>query len=156
MRKGVSWKVLIFSFILVFAVAFTGSLFTSGNVKSQWYLDNKPSFTPPNWIFAPVWTLLYVLISLSLYFVWTKAKKTEKGKIAIVFGINLLANVLWSYLFFEIKNPLLAFLDIILILTTIILMIFTVGKIDKKAGWLLVPYLLWVIFASFLNFGFLL
>ncbi len=155
MKKGINWKLLVVSLIIVFAVSFIGSLFTFGNTNSSWYLENKPSFTPPNWIFGPVWTLLYFLIALSLYFAWIKAKKNEKKKVAIVFGLNLAANALWSYLFFEIKNPLLSFLDIITILATIIAMIFVAGKIDKKAGWLLVPYLLWVSFASILNFGFL-
>lgn len=155
MKKRGNWKVLVVSLIIVFTISFVGSLFTSGNKDSSWYLENKPSFTPPSIVFPIVWPILYFLIALSLYFVWIKANKSEKKKVAVIFGINLIANALWSYLFFEIRNPLLSFIDIIIILISIIGMMFIAGKIDKKAVWLLVPYLLWVGFAGVLNFGFL-
>lgn len=157
MKKGVrkiNWKVLIASLLIVFAISFVGSLFTSGNINSPWYLENKPSLTPPSIVFPIVWPILYFLIALSLYFTWIKAKKNEKIKAAIVFGINLIANALWSYLFFGTKNSLLSFIDIIIILVTIVGMIFVAGRIDRKAGWLLVPYLLWVSFATMLNLAF--
>jgi tryptophan-rich sensory protein len=156
MKKGINWKVLIISLIIVFGISFIGSLFTLGNADSSWYLEEKPGFTPPSWVFGPVWTILYFLIALSLYFVWIKAKKNEKKKVAAVFGINLVANALWSYLFFGIRNPGLAFIDILIILASIVAMIAITGKIDRKAAWLLVPYLLWVGFASVLNLGFVL
>ncbi len=155
MKKRVNWKVFIVILLIVFGITSIGILFTSGNTDSEWYLENKPSFTPPNFVFPIVWPVIYFLIALSLYFSWIKAKKEEKKKVAMVFGINLIANVLWSYLFFEIQNPLLAFIDILIILGTIIGMIFISGKIDKKAGLILIPYLLWVGFASILNLAFL-
>lgn len=156
MKKRFNWKVLILSLIIVFGISFIGSLFTTGNTDSSWYLDNKPSFTPPNWIFGPVWTILYLLIALSLYFVWIKAKRDEKRKVAIVYGINLIANALWGYLFFGIQNPLLSFIDILIIFFSIIAMMVIAGKIERKSGWMLIPYLLWVGFASVLNLFFLL
>ncbi len=152
--KKTNWKVLVVSLLIVFAISLIGSLFTSGNTNSSWYLENKPSFTPPNFVFPIVWPILYFLIALSLYFAWIKAKKNEKKKVAVVFGINLIANALWSYLFFGIKNPLLSFMDILVILGSIIAMIFVAGRIDKKAGWLLVPYLIWVSFATIMNLAF--
>ncbi len=154
MKKRINWNVLIVSLLIVFAISFVGSLFTSGNTNSPWYLESRPSFTPPNFVFPIVWPIFYFLIALSLYFAWIKAKKNEKMKVAIVFGINLIANALWSYLFFGIKNPLLSFIDILIILVTIVGMIFVAGRIDRKAGWLLVPYLLWVGFATILNLAF--
>lgn len=154
MKKGINWKVLIASLVIVFAISFIGSLFTSGNTNSSWYLENKPSFTPPSIVFPIVWPILYFLMALSLYFTWIKAKKSEKMKVATIFGINLIANALWSYLFFGIKNPLLSFIDIIIIFATIVGMIFVAGRIDRKAGWLLVPYLIWVSFATILNLAF--
>ncbi len=150
------WKILSVCLLIVFGISFIGSLFTAGNIDSSWYKENKPSFTPPGWIFGPVWTILYFLIALSLYFAWTKSGKKDKKKIVAVFGVNLVANTLWSYLFFGIRNPLLAFLDILLILITIFPMIFLAGRIDRKAGWMLVPYLLWVCFASIINLAFVL
>ncbi len=154
MEKRINWKVLIVSFLIVFGIAFVGSLFTSKNTESSWYLENKPSFTPPNFLFPIVWSLLYFLIALSLYFSWTKSKKKDKIKIITAFGINLVANALWSYLFFVAKNPLFAFFDLLIIFSTIIWMIFITKKIDKKAGIILIPYLLWVCFAGILNLAF--
>ena len=156
MKKRVNWKVLIISLAIVFGISLIGGLFTSGNTDSSWYTQNKPSFNPPNWVFGPVWTVLYILIALSLYFVWIKAKRNEKKKVALIFGINLIANALWSYLFFEARNPSLAFIDLLAIFGTIIGMMIVSGKIEKKSAWLLVPYLLWVAFAGILNFSFVL
>ena len=156
MKKENDWKVLVIILIIVFGISFIGSSFTSGNTDSPWYLDNKPSFTPPNWVFGPVWTILYISIAISLYFAWTNAKNDEKKKIALIFGINLIANALWSYLFFGIQNPLSAFINLLVIFGTIIGMIFIAGKIDKKAGWILIPYLIWVGFAGALNLAFVL
>jgi tryptophan-rich sensory protein len=156
MEKRITYKVLIISCVAVFAIAFIGGLFTSGNTNSSWYLENKSSITPPGFVFPIVWNILYFLIALSLYFAWTGSKKSEKGIIMLSFGANLILNALWSLLFFEMKNPLIALIDLIFLWGTIVWMIFVVGRIDKKAGWMLVPYLLWVSFASILNFSFML
>jgi translocator protein len=153
MKKRVDWKVLIISFLIVFLiVAGIGSLFTSGETDSEWYASTRSNITPPNWVFPIAWNILFVLIALSLYFVWTSANKNEKKIITIVYGLNFLFNILWSFFFFRLKNPLLGFFDIILVVVTIIAMIFVSWKINKKAAWLLVLYLLWVSFASVLNF----
>jgi translocator protein len=150
-------KVIIFLICLavVFSAGFIGSVFTSGNVNGEWYQMNKPQITPPNFVFPIVWNILFFLIALSLFFAWTKAKKGEKKKVALVFALNLILNVLWSILFFGLRRPDFAFADLILLWATIILMIFVAGRIDKKAGWLLAPYLLWVTFAGILNCLFL-
>jgi len=148
----INWKLLIILAIVV-SVSFIGSLSTSGNTDSQWYLENKPSFTPPNIVFPIIWPALYLQIAMSLYFSWKKAKK--KKIIITAYGTNLAANALWSWLFFGIKNPLLAFIDILAILGTAVWMIYISGRLDKKAGWMLVPYLLWTGFAATLNFMFL-
>jgi tryptophan-rich sensory protein len=149
-------KVIIFLICLavVFSAGFIGSVFTSGNVSGEWYQMNKPQITPPGFIFPIVWNILFFLIALSLFLAWTKAKKKEKKKVTFVFGVNLVLNLLWNVLFFGLRKPGFAFADLILLLVTIILMIFVAGRIDRKAGWLLVPYLLWVTFAGVLNFLF--
>lgn len=152
MKKRIYWKVLITSFLIVFVVvAGIGSLFTSGETDSDWYLSTKTRITPPNWVFPVVWNALFILISLSLYFVWVNSNNKEKKIIALVYGINFLFNIFWSFLFFKMKNPVLAFVDILFVLGTIVMMIFVSGKIDKKASWFLVPYFFWVCFASVLN-----
>lgn len=147
----INWKALILSLVIVYAIAIIGSIFTSPVTDSDWYESIKPSITPPNWIFPIVWNILFFLIALSLYFAWVNAKRNQKKKIAIVFGINFFLNILWSILYFSLKNPLYAFYDLILLEGSIIAMIFITYKIDKKAAYLLAPYLLWVGFAGVLN-----
>jgi len=150
MKKKINWKTLIVSFIIVYLVAAAGSFFTAGNTSGEWYDSIKPSITPPGWVFPIVWNILFFLIALSLYFSWMAAK--EKKKIAFVFGINFILNISWSYFYFFLKNPALAFADIILLEGSIIAMILVAHKTSKKAAYLLIPYLLWVGFATLLNY----
>lgn len=148
--KKVNYLVLISCLIVVFLVAYIGSMFTSDSVNSDWYNSIKPAITPPNFVFPVVWTTLFVLIGLSLYLVWQKSK--NKKKIILIYGLNFVLNIVWSYLYFGLRNPAGSFAEIFLLDASIVLMISTSWKIDKKAAWLLVPYLLWVTFAAFLNF----
>ncbi len=147
----IKWGVLIASLIIVYLIAGIGSIFTSKSIASEWYKSIKPGITPPSYVFPIVWNLLFFLIALSLYFAWINAKK-EKLKIAVVFGINLVLNALWSLLFFKLQNPFYAFVDLILILASIIAMIFITYRINKTSAYLLIPYLLWVSFAGILNY----
>ncbi len=145
-------KVFIISLIVVFAVALIGSAFTSGRTSGEWYESIRPEITPPNYVFPIVWSILFFLIAVSLYLSWINAKnKREKSKIAIYFGINFVLNILWSFLYFYLQNPSLAFFEIILLEISIGLLIFKTYKIKPLAGYLLVPYFLWVGFASILN-----
>lgn len=152
MKKKVNVKVLVLSLFIVYAVAFVGSLFTSPNTGIDWYESIKPSITPPNWVFLVVWNILFFLIALSLYFSWTSAKKKEKSKVAWVFATNLILNILWSAIFFGLRKPTFAFVELLLLWISIILMISTTHKINKLSSYLLWPYLLWVTFAGVLNF----
>ncbi|MFA6007548.1 MAG: TspO/MBR family protein [Candidatus Shapirobacteria bacterium] len=123
-----------------------GSIFTISSVKT-WYVTDlvKPSFNPPSWLFGPVWTTLFLLMGVALYLVW------QRKKISKWFWIQLLLNILWSVLFFGVKRPDLAFLEIVVLWIAILKTILEFGKVNKKAGRLLWPYLLWVSFAAFLN-----
>ncbi|HLD36997.1 MAG TPA: TspO/MBR family protein [Candidatus Nanoarchaeia archaeon] len=151
--KGISWKVLVLSLIIVYLAALIGSLFTSSSVKSEWYQQIKPGITPPSYIFPIVWNILFFLIALSLYFAWTNSRnKSDRKKIAGVFAANLMLNVLWSALFFGMKNPLAGFIDIILLWLSIIFMIAATWKISRASAYLLIPYFLWVSFAAVLNY----
>lgn len=151
MKKRLNWKVLIISLIIVYAVAFIGSLFTSSNVDSEWYESIKPEITPPNYVFPIVWNILFFLIALSLYFAWASAKKKDKNKILIVFGINFALNILWSILYFSLQNPFASFIELIFLWFSILAMMFVTYRINKIASYLLVPYLVWVGFAGVLN-----
>lgn len=124
-----------------------GSFFTISAIPSWYATLSKPFFSPPNWIFGPVWTILYILMGVSLYLVWLKKK------VPTVFWVQLILNAVWSIIFFGIKNPALALVDIAAFWIAIVLTIKTFYKINKVAGNLLIPYLLWVSFAAFLNYN---
>ncbi|MBN2458512.1 tryptophan-rich sensory protein [Candidatus Woesearchaeota archaeon] len=143
------WK-LVISISLPFLASFIGGLFTASSV-STWYVTlAKPSFNPPSWLFGPVWTMLYLLMGISLYLVWiTKYDKTS----FMLFGIQLFLNALWSILFFGVKTPMYAFIEIILLWVAILMTAIYFYKINKISAYLLIPYLLWVSFAAVLNFS---
>ena len=147
----------IFIFIIACEiVGAIGSIFTIPNIP-LWYASlTKPFFSPPNWVFGPVWTLLFLLMGIALYIIWViKEKKLlEKRFYAISwFKIQFAFNVLWSYLFFGLRNPFLGFIGIIFLWLSIVITIIYFYKINKTAAYLMVPYLLWVSFASLLNFS---
>lgn len=143
---------LLISILVCLIIGFTGSLATTPAIPTWYQTLNKPLFSPPNWIFAPVWTTLYILMGVSLYLIWKKGFKNKKNKIAIQFFlIQLGLNLMWSFLFFGFQNPLLAFFEIIILWGAILLTIVKFYKISKVSAYLLLPYILWVSFASFLN-----
>ena len=113
----------------------------------------KPSFNPPNWIFAPVWSMLYVMMGVAAGLVWNRidSEKEIVKKALVFFAIQLALNALWSYLFFGLKNPMLAGIEIILMWLMIFETYTQFVKINKIAGYLFIPYLLWVSFATVLN-----
>jgi len=152
-KKGKRFLIFIACLIIVYLVAGIGSIFTTAETKGDWYNSVRPAITPPNWVFPIVWNILFFLIALSLYFSWINAKNIAiRKKISWAFGINFALNVLWSVLYFGMHNPLLALFDIILLALSIIFMMKVSWKISRLASWLLLPYLLWVCFASVLNF----
>lgn len=136
------------------AVAYFSSLVTRPSVETWYTTINKPSFNPPNWLFAPVWTTLYVLMGIAGGLVWheiNSPKREEVKKAMLFFAIQLGLNALWSYLFFGLKNPLLALIEIVLLWLLIYETYIKFAKINKISGYLFVPYLLWVSFATVLN-----
>lgn len=149
-----NWVKFVLSMVIVFIAGATGSIFTASSVSTWFPTLVKPSFNPPSWLFGPVWTILYFMIGISLFLVWnSKANKNLKKKAYWVFGVQLVLNAMWSIVFFGMKNPGMAFVVIVLLLISIILNIIWFYKIRKSAGYILVPYLLWVSFASVLNFA---
>ena len=125
--------------------------FTIEGVRTWYATQNKPSFNPPNWLFAPAWTLLYILMGISLYWIWSSPKTEQRTQALYIFSIQLFLNFAWSFLFFTLHNPLLALIDIVLLIFAIIAMIVTFKKIKPVAGYLQIPYLCWVSFATLLN-----
>lgn len=148
MLKIKSWPKLIFSILLAQSAGLIGTIFTFSAIPTWYALLNKPSFSPPNWLFGPVWTILYTLIGISFYLIWTNKKGSLK-----LFLFHLFLNAIWSPIFFGAKNLGLAFVVILLMDITLIIIIKSFYKLSKVAGIILIPYLLWISFASLLNYS---
>jgi translocator protein len=134
-------------------IGYLSSLVTKESITTWYPTINKPVFNPPNWIFAPVWTILYVMIGVAGGLIWNKLETDQENvkKAFMFFIIQLGLNALWSYLFFGLHNPFLALIEIILLWLMIFETYNQFKKIDKIAAYLLIPYLAWVSFATILN-----
>lgn len=141
--------------ISVAACLLIGALsgFATQSSVDTWYPElAKPAFTPPNWLFAPVWTLLYILMGVAAGLVWARGLHHVWVKTALYyFGFQLLVNGSWSLVFFGLQNPPVAMGVIVVLAVLIVLTIRSFRVVSKPAAWLMVPYLLWVLFASMLN-----
>jgi tryptophan-rich sensory protein len=143
---------LIVAVSLSLLAGIIGSFFTFNSIQEWYQFLEKPALNPPNWVFGPVWTSLYILMGVALFLVWKKGWKDKKVKIAInIFLIQLVLNALWSILFFGLQNPLLAFMEIVILWILIVVTMEKFYHISKPAMGLLIPYLLWVSFAGYLN-----
>lgn len=128
-----------------------GGLFTSQSVRAWYPLIQKPSWTPPSWLFGPVWTTLYVLMGVAAWLVWRRdPERPARGALLLFLG-QLVLNVLWSALFFGLRAPGLAFAEIVVLELAVLGTLVAFWRHSRVAGMLLIPYLLWVGFASALN-----
>jgi len=144
---------LLASIAIVWGAAAIGSVFTAPAIQTWYPTLRKPWFNPPNYIFGPVWTILYTLMGIALFLVWRKGTDTPRVKPALaVFGVQLGLNVLWSVLFFGLRSPLLGLIDIGLLWMAILATIILFFPISVPASLLLIPYVLWVSFAAVLNY----
>jgi tryptophan-rich sensory protein len=142
------------SLLITLAIGFVASLFTRPQIAGWYNTLNKPPFNPPPWIFAPVWTCIYILIAIAAYMVWQRRDASTNYLTArAVYVIQLALNFSWSIVFFGLHAIAGALLVIILLWISISLNIRWFGKLSKTAGWLLLPYFLWVSFATLLNFS---
>jgi tryptophan-rich sensory protein len=129
-----------------------GSIFTAPAIKTWYETIKKPSFNPPNWLFGPVWTILFFLMGVSVFLIWKKGLQFPGTKTAIIiFIIQLIFNILWSIVFFGMKSPMGALVVIVILWIFILMTIIKFFPLSNLAGWLLIPYILWVSFASILN-----
>ncbi len=154
MNKDFSILRLLGSIIICQLAGLIGSLFTVPAIPT-WYAQlAKPSFNPPNWLFMPVWLTLYLLMGISLYLIWSKnTKQVEVKQALVIFAIQLVLNALWSIVFFGLHSLLGSSLLIIVLWLAILLTILRFHKLSPPAGYLLIPYLLWVTFASVLTWA---
>ena len=152
--KGSDILKLVLSIVICQGAGFLGSLATTPSIGTWYKTLAKPNFSPPNAIFAPVWITLYLMMSIALFLVWKRGAATAGVKSALVlFFVQLALNTLWSILFFGLHQPMGAFFEIIFLWVFILLTLIAFWRTSLPAGLLLVPYLLWVSFASVLNFA---
>lgn len=144
---------LIVSIIIVFIVGSIGTLFTLSKIPT-WYASLiKPSWAPPNWLFGPVWTTLYVLIGVAFFLVWSKGLNRKDVQLALViFAIQLILNLFWSIVFFGYESIFGGLIVIVFLWVSILVTIIVFYRISKPAGFLLVPYIVWVNIAGYLNY----
>lgn len=148
---------LSFPIKIVIAVLFCillggGSGFVGGSPLSDWYQNlNKPVFQPPSWVFGPAWTFLYTLMGISIALIWNMEPSPARKKAITLFFIQFIVNLIWTPIFFGVQNPTLALIVIIIMWIFILLTIKDFLKLKKTAGYLLIPYLVWVSFATVLN-----
>lgn len=153
MVQRVNLSKLVASILLCQFAGLIGSVFTASSLENWYLFLEKPAFNPPAWIFFPAWVTLYTLMGISLYLVWEKGlQEQEVKKGMFIFGVQLGLNTLWSILFFGLKSPYYAFVEIVLLWFAILLTILKFRKISKTASYLLFPYILWVSFAMLLNY----
>ena len=145
-------KILLFV-VTCIAVGYLSGMATQSSVTTWFPTLIKPSFNPPPWVFAPVWSLLYLMMGIAAGLVWSRIdyEKEAVKKALLFFVIQLALNALWSILFFGMRNPFLAMIEIIILWLMIYETYVKFGKIDKIAGYLFIPYILWVSFAAVLN-----
>ena len=143
---------LIGSILIAQAAGVIGSLFTVQNIPTWYATLNKPAFSPPNYLFGPVWITLYFMIGVAFFLVWKNPGKVNIKIPVIVFSVQMVLNAAWSIIFFGMKSPMFAFFEIVVLWVFIVLCMVTFYPVSRAASWLLVPYFLWVSFASVLNF----
>jgi benzodiazapine receptor len=146
---------IILSCAVCLGLGFLSGLVTMDEIQ-HWYAGlNKPFFNPPNWIFGPAWSILYLLMGISFALYWQRLQnagmRVLRAKGTKYFGIQFALNLAWSFIFFKLHNPLFAFIEICILWLFILLTIAHFYKIHRTAGWLLIPYILWVSFASLLT-----
>jgi translocator protein len=151
--KPVNIIKLVVSCAVPFLTGLMGEPFVTAEAGSIWYANlHKPFFNPPDWVFAPVWMTLYVMMGVSSFLIWRKDLEDKPVRVAMTwYIIQIILNAIWTPLFFGMQSPLLGLVDVIPFLVAIIVTIVLFLKISRPAGLLLVPYLAWVSFATVLN-----
>ena len=148
-----NWLPYIVSVLIAQGAGGIGGFFTASKIPT-WYMTLvMPSWQPPSWVFGPVWTTLYFLMGVAAAMIWSQRKQSPQAKTAlIVYGVQLVLNILWSVFFFGLQSPALAFVCIVVLWLAIVATIYHFWRIRRVAGVLLIPYIFWVGFASVLNY----
>jgi len=145
---------LVISILIPLALGAIAGRFTAQAVP-EWFASlNRPSFSPPNWIFGPVWTVLYILLGISLFLIWKQIPSKERNGALWIFSVQMFLNFIWSFVFFYFNQIGLALIVIVGLWISIVFMLISFYKLKPSAAYLNLPYLLWVTFASILNAGY--
>ncbi len=142
---------LSISLLLPLSIGFISGLFTAEAIPGWYETLNRPSFNPPNWIFGPVWTSLYILMGISLFLIWKQNPSKQRNLALTVFLIQMILNFCWSFIFFYYHSIGFALIEIIILWISIAVMLVLFYKIKPLAAYLNIPYILWVTFATILN-----
>ena len=143
----------ILFFIITYSASFIGGMATI-SFKEPWYSQLvKSNYNPPDWVFAPVWTTLYLMMTLAIWFYW-HSKNREMNTIYIYF-IHILFNTTWSIVFFVLHNILLALINLMILIGLIVILILRYKRVNNVSAYLMIPYLLWSCYALFLNLNLL-
>src|SRR4029077_6419925 len=147
------WISLLISFGICFAVGASGSALTASSVKTWYHGLLKPTGTTAPWVFGPVWSILYLLMATAAWLVWRQRIHENVWLALALFMVQLILNGLWSFVFFGLRRPGAALLEIIVLLGAIALTAMRFAEFSRLAFWLMTPYGAWVLYASYLNFG---
>jgi translocator protein len=153
MTKSQIIKLMVSVFLPLGIGAFAG-MYTSEAIPGWYETLNRPSFNPPNWLFGPVWTTLYLIMGISLFLIWKQDRSKDRNTAILVFLLQLALNFVWSFIFFYFNMIGLALIEIILLWVSILIMLVLFYKIKPVAAYINIPYLLWVTFATVLNAGY--
>jgi benzodiazapine receptor len=141
----------LLSLIIPLAVGGISGFFTVSAIPGWYQTIQKPSWNPPNWVFGPVWTTLYVLMGIAMYLIWTQPRTEQRQRTLYLNAAQLILNFFWSLIFFNLHAIGWALIEIIILWVVIVQTMFAYDRIYKPAAWLLLPYIVWVTFATILN-----
>jgi tryptophan-rich sensory protein len=145
---------LVASLLLPLGIGGIAGIFTTDAIPGWYATLHQPSFNPPNWVFGPVWTTLYIIMGISLFLIWKLPASRERNQAILIFMVQLLLNFCWSFFFFYFKMIGLALIDILALWIMILIMLVSFYKLKPIAAYINIPYLLWVTFATALNIAY--
>jgi translocator protein len=143
----------VFSIVICFGAAWLGSLLTTPSIAGWYAALRKPPWTPPNWLFGPVWSALYLSMAIAAWLVWRKPDLPGAKLALLLFAVQLVLNIGWSGIFFSLRWPGAALVEVLLLWISILATVWAFWPLSRAAGRLMVPYLAWVAFASTLNYA---
>lgn len=151
MNKKQLWASFVIFILVCLVVEIIGSFWTRQTVSTWYPTLAKPAWTPPSWLFGPVWFCLYMMIAVAGWLIYRAESSPNRSKALIFYGSQLASNFIWSFLFFSLQSPLLGMIDIILLSLLICCTVITAWPVSRLASFLLIPYFVWVIYATTLN-----